>query len=142
MSRIGTINGSHPVGGRIAPLADAVCFVAFVYLGRDQHAINGGLSWFLTVLWPLALGWFLVALAVRLYVRTDRQWGRLAVTWVAGVLLGLVIRQLLTSHGDSFSAFTIVVLVFIGLTTFGWRAVVLGTRRISRRRSARLADSA
>jgi hypothetical protein len=121
---------SRPLGGLVAPIADAVCFVAFVFFGRDQHGIHGGLSWFLTVLWPLLVGWFVLALAIRLY------------TWVAGVLLGLVLRQLLTSHGDSFSTFTVVVLVFTGLTTFGWRAVLIGVRRASRGRGTRVPEAA
>jgi FtsH-binding integral membrane protein len=133
---------SRPLGGLVAPIADAVCFVAFVFFGRDQHGIHGGLSWFLTVLWPLLVGWFVLALAIRLYTRVDRTWARLAVTWVAGVLLGLVLRQLLTSHGDSFSTFTVVVLVFTGLTTFGWRAVLIGVRRASRGRGTRVPEAA
>ncbi len=130
------------MGGLYAPVADAVCFVAFVFFGRDQHGIHGGLGWFLTVLWPLLVGWFVLALVTRLYTRADRMWLRLAVTWIAGVLLGLVLRQLLTSHGDSFSTFTVVVLAFIGLTTFGWRAVLVGIRRAGRGRGARVPEAA
>lgn len=126
----------------MAPIADAVCFVAFVFFGRDQHALHGGLSWFLTVLWPLVAGWFVLALATRLYTRADRTWARLAVTWIAGVVLGLVFRELFTSHGDSFSTFTVVVLGFIGLTTFGWRAVLVAFRRGGRRRSTRVRGAA
>ncbi|MCU1457539.1 MAG: hypothetical protein JWL73_1631 [Actinomycetia bacterium] len=143
MNRTGTSQPApRPLGGVVAPFADAVCFVAFVFLGRDQHAINGGLSWFLTVLWPLLLGWFVVALATHLYTRADRTWLRLAVTWIAGVLIGLVIRELFTSHGDSFGTFTVVVLVFIGLTTFGWRGLLLAWRRAARRRAAGVAEPA
>jgi hypothetical protein len=40
--------------------------------------------------------WFAVALAVRLYTRF--AWWRLAVTWLAGVTLGVLVRAAIVGH--------------------------------------------
>ena len=110
---------------RLAPVFDGLCLALFVLLGRDQHHIGGGLEWFLTVLWPLAVGWLVGALATRMYTRADpRWWLRLAGTLVIAVLIGGVLRWAFTNR-DAYSVFTVVELAFLALVTFGWRLVAL-----------------
>jgi hypothetical protein len=75
---------------------DAVCLALFVALGRASHDISSGIAWYLTVLWPFLVGWFVVALALQLYGAPLYRW----------VIL--------------------VTFIFIGLTTFGWRLFVHG----------------
>jgi len=116
--------------GRLAVGADAVCLALFVLLGRESHGLHAGAWWFFEVVWPFLAGWFAVALLTRVYTRRSRPWVRLAVTWAAGVGLGLLLRVALTDR-TVVGAFPIVVYVFTGLFTFGWRAVVVGVRRIS-----------
>lgn len=113
----------------VAPVFDLLCLAVFVALGRESHGIGRGAGWYFTVLWPFALGWFAVAIAVGLYTRANRPWQRLSVTWVLGVALALVLRAVFT-HRGSFSTFAIVAYVFIGLATFGWRGFVLALRRL------------
>jgi hypothetical protein len=120
----------HPIGRRLAPIADTACFAVFVALGRDEHGIHGGVVWFLGVIWPLLLGWFVAALGARLYTRGDHAWARFSVTLVAAVLLGGLFRWVFAGK-DAYSTFTIVELCFIGLFTGGWRAVA---RLVVRRR--------
>ena len=96
----------------------------FVALGRDTHHIGSGVSWFLTVLWPIAAGWLVGALVTRLYTRPERWWFRLAGTLVVAVLIGGVLRWGFTNR-DAFSVFTVVELGFLALVTFGWRLVAL-----------------
>ncbi len=73
---------------RVAPVLDAVCLVVFVAIGREQHDLNStGVSWFLTVLWPLAVGWVVGALVTRVYTRGDRWWLRLLGTVAVAALL-------------------------------------------------------
>jgi hypothetical protein len=113
----------------VAPAIDAVCLALFVALGRESHGIGRSVGWFFTVLWPFAAGWFAVALAVRLYTSATRPWLRLTVTWIAGLAVGLALRSAFT-HRASFSTFAVVVYVFVGLATFGWRAVAIALRRL------------
>lgn len=123
-----------PARLRLAPVLDALCIVAFVVIGRGRHDIDEGVSWFLTVLWPLGVGWFGVALLVRLYTRVDRLWASLAVTWLAGLLVASLLRGAFTPR-PYFSIFTVIAVAFLGLTTFGWRLVAAAITR-SRRRAA------
>ena len=110
-----------PVRPRLAPLIDAVCIVAFVVIGRGRHDIDEGVGWFLTVLWPLFVGWFGVALAVRLYTRVTGIWRALTITWLGGLAVMVVLRGTFTDR-PYLGIFTVIAVVFLGLTTFGWRA--------------------
>jgi chromate transport protein ChrA len=111
---------------RLLPAAvDAVCLAVFVVLGRESHDISSGISWYLTVLWPFLLGWFIAALAVRVYTSWPERWTLLAATWVGGIAIALVLRAVVTQR-DTPVAFIIVAYAFIGLVTFGWRLAVRG----------------
>lgn len=91
-------------------------------MGKESHDINSGLSWFLTVVWPFAVGWLAVALAVGLYRRAP-GWSRAAAaTWLGGVALGLLLRVVVTQRAAP-AAFMVVALLFIGAATVGWRLV-------------------
>jgi hypothetical protein len=116
-----------PTRLRAAPLVDAACIVAFVVLGRDRHGIHQGVGWFATVLWPLFLGWFSVALLTRVYTRRAEVWNALTLTLFGGIAVAAVLRGTFTDRPYA-SVFTIIALAFLGLTTFGWRAVVGAVR--------------
>ena len=107
---------------KLAPVIDAACIVVFVALGRDRHDIDQGFDWWFTVLWPLFVGWFAVALAVRLYTQRAGRWTALLVTLAAGIVVASLFRGTFTDRPYA-GIFTIVAVAFIGLTTFGWRAV-------------------
>jgi hypothetical protein len=109
----------------LAAGVDAVCLALFVALGRASHDISSGIAWYLTVLWPFLVGWFVVAIALRLYRSPLDRWVILACIWVAGCTLGLGLRAAVT-HRNTPIAFIIVTYIFIGLTTFGWRLFVHG----------------
>jgi hypothetical protein len=108
---------------RLAPVLDVVCIVMFIVVGAGRHdAVDDGLPWFWTVFWPLTLGWFVAALASRLYTRPNGMWLRLLVTIVVGFLVGGLLRGAFTDR-PYYSIFTVVGLAFMTLTTFGWRGV-------------------
>jgi Protein of unknown function (DUF3054) len=118
----------------LAAGADLLCLALFVALGRASHDISSGIAWYLTVLWPFLVGWFVVAVALRLYRSPLDRWVVLACTWIAGCAIALGLRAVLT-HRSTPIAFIIVTYIFIGLTTFGWRLFVLGLTRVRSRES-------
>ena len=126
-----------PVRPRLAPVFDALCIVVFVLIGRGRHDIDEGVGWFVTVLWPLFVGWFGVALATRLYTRSTGVWLALTVTWLGGLLVMVVLRGTFTDR-PYVGIFTVIAIAFIGMTTFGWRAAATG---IARRRGRAAASA-
>jgi hypothetical protein len=123
----------------VAPAADLVCIVAFILVGAGRHHIDEGASWFLTVLWPIAVAWFGVALVTRLYSSGDRWMLRLAATIAAGTLAMVVLRGAFTDR-PWVSVFTLIYVVWMLATAFGWRAIVRAVT--ARRRAASTADAA
>ena len=119
-----------------AAVVDAACIAVFVAAGRQSHDLSGGATWFVTVAWPFAAGWFAIALLARLYVSPGHAWLRLAVTWLGGVTVALVLRVVVTGRSAP-PAFVVVAFIFLGATTAGWRLVM---SLVSRRRGSR--DSA
>jgi len=108
---------------RLAPVIDLGFMVLFVAIGRDQHRLEStGLTWYLTVLWPLVAGWAVGALETQLYTRADRTWLRLLATVIISVFLDAVLRATFTDR-PWFSVFSIVAFVFLTMTTFSWRLV-------------------
>ena len=95
----------------VAPVLDLACLAAFVAVGGRRHDdLNEGFGWFLEVLWPIVLGWALF------------------VTLVGGLVITQVLRYTLQDR-PWIGIFTAVAFGFIGLTTFGWRAVALLVQR-------------
>jgi hypothetical protein len=123
----------RPRSAAVAVALDAICLVAFVLAGRQSHGLDSGAVWFFTVLWPIAVAWFAVAMIVGLYTRASRAGRRLGLTMVLGVGVGLAARMVLT-HRDTPVAFVLVAFGFITVTTVGWRLVVAVVPRMSVRR--------
>ena len=117
---------------RLAPVFDAICLGAFVLLGRESHGVDGGSGWFFIVVWPFVVGWFAVALALRLYTSRSQPSWRVAATVVLGVAIGLLLRIVVT-HRDTPIAFIIVAYGFIALSACGWRLIPSALSRMARR---------
>jgi hypothetical protein len=118
----------------VAPILDLACLALFVVFGGRRHDdLNEGFGWFLEVLWPIVLGWAVVALLTRLYTRTGAgMWVALLITLFGGIAITQVIRYTVQDR-PAIGIFTAVAIGFIGLTTFGWRAIAL---LVGRRRAA------
>jgi FtsH-binding integral membrane protein len=86
------------------------------------------------VLWPFLVGWFVVALVLRIYKSLLDWLVMLACTWVVGCAIALVLPAAVT-HRSTPTAFIIVAYVFIGLTTFGWRLFISGLSWVRARES-------
>jgi hypothetical protein len=113
-----------------APALDLVCIVSFIFVGAGRHNINEGADWFLLVLWPIAVGWYGVALLARLYTSSDRMWLRLTITLAAGTVVMSILRGAFTDR-PTVSIFTVVFVAWMVLTAYGWRLVAkwFGARR-------------
>lgn len=114
---------------RWAPLADAVVLMVFVGIGRRTHGLGTtGLTWFLTVLWPLACAWVVGSLSLSLYTARSREFARLIGTIVITAVLGGLLRHFTPGHA-MFSAFNVVLSCGLLLGMGGWRVVLRVVRR-------------
>ncbi len=112
----------------IAPLlADWLCVLVFAALGKADHGKSGGIVWYLTVWWPLAVGFVVGGLVTRLYVDAEDWPGRVLGTVVIAVLVGGPLRWL--TGRPVFSTFSLVAMVVLSAFTLGWRGIALLVRR-------------
>ena len=122
----------------LAPLLDLVCIVAFILVGGGRHHVEEDVGWFLTVLWPIVVGWYGAALVAGLYTRPDRRALRLVATIAAGTVVMCVLRGGFTDR-PWVSVFTAIYASWMTFTAFGWRLIAHSIRR--RRRAASTADA-
>jgi Protein of unknown function (DUF3054) len=106
----------------LAPALDLVCIITFIFVGAGRHNINEGADWFLLVFWPIAVGWYGVALLTKLYAASDRIWLRLTITLAAGTVIMSILRGAFTDR-PTVSIFTVVFVAWMLLTAYGWRLV-------------------
>lgn len=120
-----------PSGATIvrAGLADVICIVVFVLIGRRSHQEASALVAFLSTAWPFLAGLVLAWLLTRAWRDPMRFWPTAIVLWAVTVAGGLGLR-LLTGQGAS-GAFPLVAAGFLALVLLGWRLV---TRLALRRR--------
>jgi len=119
----------------LAPVLDLACITTFILVGAGRHNIDEGVDWFFEVLWPQVVGWYAVALIVRLYAAADRIWLRAAVTLAGATVIMIPLRALVLDR-PAVSIFTVVWVAWMVLTTFGWRLVAWLVGERQRRRTA------
>lgn len=107
----------------LALVADLVCVLAFVLIGKADHETGTALASVASTAWPFAagalLGW-VVTLAWRSPVRI---WPTGVFVWAVTVAGAMVLR--LFSGGSAPFSFVLVTSLFLATTMLGWRAVVL-----------------
>jgi hypothetical protein len=105
-----------------AAVADVLCVLVFVVIGRASHTKGESLAGIASTAWPfwsgLACGWIAVRAWRRPFALAPGGVG----AWLGTVAVGMVLR-VLAGQGTAV-AFIIVALVFLGLFLLGWRAVV------------------
>jgi len=108
-------------------LADLLCLVLFVAIGRSTHDHGVAPSGMLSTLWPfvlgLATGWFLIIRRARSGVSLSDA----IIIVVTTVAIGMILRVLF-GQGTAL-AFVIVALAFMSLSFGGWRVVLHLARR-------------
>ena len=122
-------SGAVVIRQRLAPAADLAMLVAFVVIGRGAHDLHAGAGWFLSVLWPLGVGWFAAALGFRVYGSGPDSWARTVFAWGFGMTIGLLLRATVTGRPTPLP-FVIVLLMFTAVTLFGWRVCAVFLERI------------
>jgi hypothetical protein len=105
----------------LAALGDLAVLVLFVLIGRRSHHEDAGLTGFLRVWWPFAVGLAVAWLATGLW-RAPLAWPRAVAAWLVTVAVGMALR-IVVQDRELKVAFTIVTLVFVGVGMLGWRAV-------------------
>ncbi len=109
-------------------LADWTCVAMFVVLGKENHGYEKGITWFLQVWWPLAVGVLVGGVIMRIYT-DDAEWpGRLLATIAIAVMVGGPLRAL--TGREIYSVFTVVALVMLSVLMFGWRILVIAFRQM------------
>ena len=109
-------------------VADVLCIVIFVAIGRENHDEGGSASGVLRVAAPFLIaavvGWLASqAWKKPLELRTG------VIIWLTTIILGMVLRHFVFDDGTA-TAFIIVATVFLSTFLNGWRAIV--RKRLSR----------
>lgn len=106
---------------------DALCVLLLIVIGTRNHKTDTGITGILFVAAPFWIALLLVHLAPLLQ-RKNRRDSNTYVVWGYTVIMGMVLRNLVFDRGTAL-AFIIVATVFLGITMFGWRALL--ARRIT-----------
>ena len=115
----------------VAAVADVVCVLVFVAIGRASHQEGGALLGLATTAWPflggLAVGWLLARAWRAPYGLAPAG----VTVWLATLIGGMLLR--VVSGQGAAAAFIVVAAVFLAVFVVGWRAVVALVRRVRRR---------
>ncbi len=123
-------------------LTDAVAFLLFAGLGRQQHHESGGALMTLVIAAPFLAAWFAVAGFLGLF---GNEWPRqgaarslkpVSLAWLIAWPIALVLRAAPQRRGVTLS-FALVALVVNAVFLLGWRSVYLFVAHRSGARSAR-----
>ena len=110
-----------------AAVADVVCVLVFVAIGRASHQEGDGLVGVASTAWPflggLALGWA----ACRAWRRPRALVPAGVTIWACTLVAGMLLR-VISGQGTA-PAFIAVAAAFLALTLVGWRAVAAAVGR-------------
>ena len=101
---------------------DALCVLLMVVIGTRNHERDTGINGILFVAAPFWIALTLAHLAPLLQ-RKNRKDPNTYVVWGYTVVMGMLLRNLVFDRGTAV-AFIIVATVFLGITMFGWRALL------------------
>jgi hypothetical protein len=111
-----------------APVTDVAVLVVFVAIGRRTHHDAAGAGSFFRVLWPFAVG-LALGYAISGLGRSSLAWRRVVAAWLVTIIVGESLR-LGVQNRPWRPAFLAVATVFVGAAMLGWRAALLGVRRV------------
>lgn len=105
-----------------AILLDGLCILLMVVIGTRNHKTDTGITGILFVAAPFWIA-LLVAHCAPLLQRAKKAQPHVVVVWGYTILMGMLLRNLVFNRGTAV-AFVIVATVFLGITMFGWRALL------------------
>jgi len=105
-----------------ALLFDALCVLLMVVIGTRNHKTDTGITGILFVAAPFWIATSVAHLAPLLQ-RAKKAEPQAVVVWGYTILMGMFLRNLIFDRGTA-AAFVIVATVFLGVTMFGWRALL------------------
>jgi hypothetical protein len=113
---------------RLAIVGDIAILLLFAAIGRSSHNEGGGVLATIAVAAPFLVGWFVAAAWTRPYARQALRSVRNAViitlrTWLAGGIIGLVIRSILEWRITPLT-FVVIALGFNGVFLCAWHAAL------------------
>ena len=112
-------------------LVDVVALLVFAALGRRSHAEGLAVVGVLRTAWPVVGGAVVGWVVSRAWRRPAAVWPSGVATWLATVVVGMLLRRV-TGEGTPLD-FVAVATVFVALFLLGWRLVVAAV--LSRRSS-------
>ena len=107
--------------------ADAACVIAFIALGRRNHAEGVTIAGIAQTAWPFLTGTLVGWLAARGWRRPTALAPTGVVVWLCTVAIGMALRKA-TGAGTALS-FVAVATLSTALLMLGWRAVVTALAR-------------
>jgi Protein of unknown function (DUF3054) len=108
------------VRAALAVLADVICVLIFVVIGRASHHGGEGLAGVVSTAWPFLAGLAIGELATRSWRRPFALVPTGVGVWLATVAAGQALR--VAAGPGTQIAFIAVSAVFLGLFLLGWRA--------------------
>ena len=101
---------------------DALCVLLMVVIGTRNHKTDTGITGILFVAAPFWIAMSLTHLAPLLQRKNQKDPNPYMV-WGYTVVMGMLLRNMVFNRGTAL-AFIIVATVFLGITMFGWRALL------------------
>ena len=111
----------------LAFAADVLCVIAFVSVGRRNHAEGVTLVGIAETAWPFLTGTVLGWLVSRGWRRPTTPVPTGVIIWICTVVVGMALR-VASGEGIAFS-FILVATLVTGVLLVGWRAVRAGLSR-------------
>ncbi len=106
-----------------ALLADLVCVLVFVVVGKADHGTGTAFGAVLSTAWPFVAGALLGWAATRAWRAPAALWPTGVFVWAVTVVGGMLARRAV-GEGTPLS-FVIVTSLFLAAAMLGWRAVAL-----------------
>ena len=101
---------------------DLACVLLMVIIGTRNHETDTGVSGVLFVAAPFWIATSLAHIAPMLQ-KSKKAEVNVVLVWGYTVVMGMVLRNIVFDRGTA-PAFVIVATVFLGITMFGWRALL------------------
>lgn len=111
----------------LAFAADVICVIAFVAVGRRNHAEGVTLAGIAETAWPFLTGTVVGWLVSRGWRRPTTPVPTGVIIWICTVVVGMALR-VASGEGIAFS-FILVATLVTGVLLAGWRAVRAGLSR-------------